>query len=71
MAEHGVESRAGPCLLTVPVHHQLTVSELRPRPSRSAFSGLAADAIVRGAERTDTSSSSPIKWRPSGRATAS
>lgn len=51
VAELAVESRAGPSVLTLPPHHQLTVSELRPPTEPPPeFSALAAKAIVRGAE---------------------
>jgi MinD superfamily P-loop ATPase len=51
VAELAIESRAGPSVLTLPPHHQLTVSELRPMTEPPPeFSALAAKAIVRGAE---------------------
>jgi len=51
VAELAAESRAGPSVLTLPPHHQLTVSELRPMTEPPPeFSSLAAKAIVRGAE---------------------
>lgn len=51
VAELAVASRAGPAVLTLPPHHQLSVSELRPPTDPPPeFSALAARAIVRGAE---------------------
>jgi MinD-like ATPase involved in chromosome partitioning or flagellar assembly len=51
VAELAVESRAGPNVLTLPPHHQLSVSELRPPTDPPPeFSAVAARAIVRGAE---------------------
>jgi hypothetical protein len=51
VAELAVESCAGPSVLTLPPHYQLTVSELRPMTEPPPeFSALAAKAIVRGAE---------------------
>jgi Mrp family chromosome partitioning ATPase len=51
VAELAVESRAGPSILTLPPHHQLSVSELRPPTDPPPeFSAVAARAIVRGAE---------------------
>jgi len=51
VAELAVPSRAGPSVLALPPHHQLTVSELRPPTEPPpAFSALGAKAIVPGAE---------------------
>lgn len=51
VAELSVESRAGPAVLTLPPHHQLSHSEVFP-PSDPApgFGSLAGRAIVHGAE---------------------
>jgi len=51
VAELAVASRVGPSVLTLPPHHQLTVSELRPMTEPPPeFSALAGKAIVRAAE---------------------
>lgn len=49
--ELAVPSRVGPAVLTLPPHHQLSVSELRPMTEPPpGFTSLAARSILRGAE---------------------
>ena len=51
VGELAVRSGAGPSVITLPPHHQLAASELRPMTEPPpAFTSLAARAIVRGAE---------------------
>ncbi len=51
VGELAVQRDAGPAVFTLPPHHQLTVSEIRPvTEPPPAFTSLAARAIVRGAE---------------------
>jgi hypothetical protein len=51
VGELAVRSGAGPAVLTLPPHHQLSVSELHPMTEAPpGFTPLAARAIIRGAE---------------------
>ena len=51
VGELAVQSDAGPAVLTLPPHHQLSVSELRPMAEPPpGFTPTVARAIVRGAE---------------------
>jgi Mrp family chromosome partitioning ATPase len=51
VGELAVRSGAGPAVLTLPPHHQLSVSELHPMTEPPPeFTPLAARAIIRGAE---------------------
>jgi Mrp family chromosome partitioning ATPase len=51
VGELAVRSGSGPSVLTLPPHHQLSVSELHPMTDPPPeFSALAARAIIRGAE---------------------
>jgi MinD-like ATPase involved in chromosome partitioning or flagellar assembly len=49
VAELAVDTTAGPRVLTLPPHHQLSASELRPATDPPVFGALAARAIVDGA----------------------
>ena len=51
VGELAVRSDAGPAVLTLPPHHQLSTSELQPMTEAPpGFTPLAARAIIRGAE---------------------
>ena len=51
VGELAVRSGSGPSVLTLPPHHQLSMSELHPMTDPPPeFSALAARAIIRGAE---------------------
>ena len=51
VGELAVKSRAGPAVLTLPPHHQLSMSEIAPPTDPPPkFDSLAGRAIVRGAE---------------------
>ena len=51
VGELAVRSGSGPSVLTLPPHHQLSVSELHPMTDPPpGFTALAARAIIRGAE---------------------
>lgn len=51
VGELAVRNGSGPAVLTLPPHHQLSVSELHPMTEPPPeFSALAARAIIRGAE---------------------